>query len=79
MPATVSGSLARGGRPPSDEKHELLQSIRRRGAPFLLRADPRASAVAAIALGRRERAAMTRETRLRSFRLQTWQHGADAV
>ena len=79
MPATVSGSLARGGRPPSDEKHELLQSIRRRCAPFLLRADPRASAVAAIALGRRERAAMTRETRLRSFRLQTWQHGADAV
>ena len=79
MPATVSGSLARGGRRPSTEKHDLLQSIRRRCPPFLLRADPRANAVAAIAIARRERAAMTRVARLRPFRLQTWQHGADAI
>ena len=68
-----------GRRRPSDTDHGLPKPIRRRRPPFLLRVDARASAVRSSALAGRERAPMTQATSSSLYRLQTWQHEAEAV
>ena len=67
-----------GGRP-SDTDHGLPKPIRRRRPPFLLRVDARASADRSCALAGRERAPMTQATSSSLYRLQTWQHVAEAA
>ena len=64
---------------PSDIDHGLPKPIRRRRPPFLLRVDARTSAVRSSALAGRERAPMTQATSSSLYRLQTWQHVAEAV
>jgi len=68
-----------GRRRPSDIDHGLPKPIRRRRPPFLLRVDARTSAVRSRALAGRERAPMTQATSSSLYRLQTWQHVAEAV
>ena len=68
-----------GRRRPSDTDHGLPKPIRRRRPPFLLRVDARTSAVRSRALAGRERAPMTQATSSSLYRLQTWQHVAEAV
>ena len=68
-----------GRRRPSDIDHGLPKPIRRRRPPFLLRVDARTSAVRSSALAGRERAPMTQATSSSLYRLQTWQHVAEAA
>ena len=65
--------------PASDTDHGLPKPIRRRRPPFLLRVDARASADRSCALAGRERAPMTQATSSSLYRLQTWQHVAEAA